>query len=364
MENLPEKFLEYSEYYRATGISVLILDTIRKSTRQFDLLTALDHETLIHYVREEDFKILFNEAISLCSDSNKFNNFLKELEDLKKKAQKISNELSKKDQIGLEDWIKVCSLADKIISYFMKIDFDYHSEEILSNYSQETKENFSKLQSMKNDTRLHLLNPFLLAKESSFSKLVRKIAKNNNLPEEEIFWYLNNEIEALLKGSKLDSKVIKERKDFFVIYTYQNEIYSFWGEDAKEILEHLYEQKDPKKDIVGTVAFSVKNPVLGRVKIIRFGFDKPKELANQIGNMQKGEILVAEITSPEMTLAMQKATAIITDYGGLMTHAAIISREFGIPCIVGTGNATKILKDGDLIEVDTQKGKIKILEKV
>ena len=58
-------------------------------------------------------------------------------------------------------------------------------------------------------------------------------------------------------------------------------------------------------------------------------------------------------------LACRKAAAIVTDEGGITSHAAIVSRELGIPCIVGTQYATKILKDGDLVEVDANKGTVK-----
>ena len=59
---------------------------------------------------------------------------------------------------------------------------------------------------------------------------------------------------------------------------------------------------------------------------------------------------------------MRKAAAIITDEGGITSHAAIVSREYGIPCIVGTENATKVLKDGDRVEVDAIKGLVKIIQ--
>ena len=61
---------------------------------------------------------------------------------------------------------------------------------------------------------------------------------------------------------------------------------------------------------------------------------------------------------------MKKSSVIITDAGGLTSHAAIVSRELGIPCIVGTKIATQVLKDGDLVEVDAEKGIVKILKKI
>ena len=62
--------------------------------------------------------------------------------------------------------------------------------------------------------------------------------------------------------------------------------------------------------------------------------------------------------------AIQKAKAIITNEGGITCHAAVISRELGIPCIVGTKIATKVLKDGDLVKVDANKGIVKVIKKL
>lgn len=80
----------------------------------------------------------------------------------------------------------------------------------------------------------------------------------------------------------------------------------------------------------------------------------PKE----INKVKKGDILVAEMTSPDYVPAMKKANAIVTNKGGMTSHAAIVSRELGIPCVVGTKEATKILKQGDVITVDGTSGNV------
>lgn len=74
--------------------------------------------------------------------------------------------------------------------------------------------------------------------------------------------------------------------------------------------------------------------------------------------VQKGDILVAPMTTPDFVPAMKRAAAIVTDQGGQTSHAAIVSRELGVPCIVGTGEATKKLKNNQLITVDAQKGNV------
>ncbi|RLI85115.1 MAG: phosphoenolpyruvate synthase [Archaeoglobales archaeon] len=76
----------------------------------------------------------------------------------------------------------------------------------------------------------------------------------------------------------------------------------------------------------------------------------------EIGKIEKGDVLVTTMTTPDMVPAMQKASAIVTDEGGMTCHAAIVSRELGVPAVVGTKEATKVLKDGMLVTVDGEKG--------
>ena len=80
-----------------------------------------------------------------------------------------------------------------------------------------------------------------------------------------------------------------------------------------------------------------------------------------IGQLQEGEILVAPTTSPSWAPAFQKIKAAITDVGGVMCHAAIVCREYGLPAVVGTGSATSRLKTGQKIRVDGAKGEIEVI---
>jgi pyruvate, water dikinase len=98
----------------------------------------------------------------------------------------------------------------------------------------------------------------------------------------------------------------------------------------------------------------------GKVKVVK----NP----NEINKIVEGDILVAKMTTPDWVPAMQKAGAIVTDEGGMTCHAAIVSREMGTPCIVGTEHGTNVLKDGQLITVHASKGvvydgKVNIIEK-
>ncbi|GAH70693.1 unnamed protein product, partial [marine sediment metagenome] len=80
--------------------------------------------------------------------------------------------------------------------------------------------------------------------------------------------------------------------------------------------------------------------------------------ASQIDRVQEGDILVAEMTTPDFVPAMKRAVAIVTERGGRTAHAAIVSRELGLPCVVGAEQAMSILTDGQVITVDGARGKI------
>lgn len=74
------------------------------------------------------------------------------------------------------------------------------------------------------------------------------------------------------------------------------------------------------------------------------------------GRVQEGDILVAPMTDPRCLPAIRKAAAIVTDEGGITCHAAIVARELGKPCVIGTKIATRTFKDGDVVEVDAVNG--------
>lgn len=85
--------------------------------------------------------------------------------------------------------------------------------------------------------------------------------------------------------------------------------------------------------------------------------------ASECHLLADGEVLVTTMTSPAFVPALKKAGAVVTDFGGVTCHAAIISREFEIPCIVGTTKATTLLKTGDLVEVDANQGVVRVLKR-
>ncbi|MFA6306750.1 MAG: PEP-utilizing enzyme [Patescibacteria group bacterium] len=142
---------------------------------------------------------------------------------------------------------------------------------------------------------------------------------------------------------RMKSHVVVEINGVGVCYT--GKIYNFlkkvFQEDGQQI-----------KEFKGFIAS--RGYIKGRVKIVSSREDFKK--------VRTGDILVSPMTTPEMLPLMHKAAGFITDEGGITSHAAIVSREMNKPCIIGTKIATSVLHDGDLVEVDANKGIVKKLK--
>ena len=137
-----------------------------------------------------------------------------------------------------------------------------------------------------------------------------------------------------------DIEWAKDEKKIFIVQTRP-------VTTIKEVTEVIPEIKAP---VLLTGAPASPGMASGPVKIV------PEP--SQIDKVKTGNILVAEMTTPDFVPAMKRAAAIVTDRGGRTAHAAIVSRELGIPCVVGTEQATTTLTDGQIITVDGSRGKV------
>ncbi len=155
---------------------------------------------------------------------------------------------------------------------------------------------------------------------------------------------------ALARDESINWNEIKSRT---AGYTYVNgEVFSL--RDYKKLFcekGYLYEEEKPSgNEIKGAVAYN-GGIVKGKVKIIY--------AVEQLQDFSNGAVLVTPMTVPDFIPAMKKASAIVTDEGGVTCHAAIVSRELKIPCVIGTRLVTRLFKDGDEIEVNTETGVVR-----
>jgi len=195
---------------------------------------------------------------------------------------------------------------------------------------------------------------------SHMEKMLSYISKIKSVPKKDLSgaYTIQDLMELINENKKLEKSVIESRKHKYA-FVFENDSISFWeGEEAKKIIDPILLEQGKSTQIKGSPAFLGK--VTGRVVFVPNA--DLESLSKNIKEFKKGDILLTQMTQPNMVILAEKAAAIITDEGGIASHAAIISREFKIPCIVGTGNATQLLKTGDIVEVDANKGIVRRLE--
>jgi phosphohistidine swiveling domain-containing protein len=182
-----------------------------------------------------------------------------------------------------------------------------------------------------------------------------EIAARAGLKIDELMTLSPTEIyDFIQKGRLPATEEINRRKKNFIVYISDRKFKIYSDNDAADFSKKylVSEEKIGKESFSGITAS--QGNVKGVVRTISNKEDLPK--------VKEGEILVAITTHPDYLSVMKRAKAIITDEGGLTSHAAIVSREFKIPCIVGTKIATQVLKDGDIVEVDANNGIVRILK--
>ncbi len=183
--------------------------------------------------------------------------------------------------------------------------------------------------------------------------ILAEIGARKGIPAKDMKYSMASEIPEIMAG-KFDSKKLKERMRRCLFYWDNVEEKFEFGSgqfslDKEKEIFHAIKHEDDIVEVSGMVAS--KGIVRGRARVTMS--------AKDAALIEKGEILVTSMTTPDFVTALKRAAAVVTNEGGVLCHAAVISREFGIPCIVGTRIATKVFKTGDMIEVDGSLGVVK-----
>lgn len=174
-------------------------------------------------------------------------------------------------------------------------------------------------------------------------------------------YFFSDIITFLDTNERVSSEEIQKRKKCMVLHYIHPTVYRYSGQKALEYKDKMIqEQKEVRvQDLKGVVA----NKGLARAKARVVNVKDLKSFTQDCTAFQKGEILVTTMTSPLMVPLIEKAAGIITDEGGICSHASVISRELNVPCIVGTKGASFVIKTGDTIELNANTGEITILAK-
>ncbi|RAS75284.1 phosphoenolpyruvate synthase [Priestia endophytica] len=194
-----------------------------------------------------------------------------------------------------------------------------------------------------------MINRYFLYKKALL-KEAKQLVQANVIHEKEDIYYLTfEELHEVVRTNKLDYQIISKRKDEYKLYeklTPPRVITS----DGEIIVGEYKRENLPAEAIVGLPVSS--GVIEGRARVI---------LNIEDAELEDGDILVTTFTDPSWTPLFVSIKGLVTEVGGLMTHGAVIAREYGLPAVVGVENATKLIKDGQRIRVNGTDGYIEIL---
>lgn len=262
----------------------------------------------------------------------------KDFMDLVRKKTRKTDVARIEEEISLLE-NKIGEIRKKRASYIRELKLDRKTVELLDMMCL-----FGRINDERKETMLRSV--------AALHLILHEIARRNKIPVEEIVYYSPTEIDELMENSrKIGKDEISRRMASFVLVATSDDPYidiTFSGNKAAMLIKALESTKAMVKDIRGFVASSGgMERHTSRVSIIMNPYKQ---------KFRPGDILVATMTRPEFVPLMRAASGIITDEGGVTCHAAIVARELGIPCIIGTGAATKILKTGDIVSMNMRHG--------
>ena len=391
-KSLLDEFKDFNEAYIKSFVPTTIIpeDYIQNEIEQLLRNDGYDEETIS--------KIIFDVAKCPNYGKNYYND--EPLDLLKIALKKKNNQDIEKDlnqHIEEYGWLKDPCITEKVLftkkDYLARLDtlVNFDVEKRISEIYAVREENDKSLEvaiekyglnskvvdmisALRDFTFLHTYTAentdhlFYTARNS----LLREIAKRFDIDDSDFVSLCDEEIIQLLNADESKDTILQHveaRKIGFAIAWIDSIIYTIYGDDANYIADEVSnryktidsDEESDKPDETNDFGQVIIKGNVANQGIVK-GFAKLLFDFEDIKKVNVGDIIVTSMTTPIFVSAMEKAAAFVTDEGGITCHAGIISREFGVPCVVGTVCATKLIKDGDYIEVDAYKGEVRIIK--
>lgn len=335
---------KYTRFFEAVSPSFLFESIYINSYSDLDCYVIKEKESVIVLFKDLEQKRCQENALELFNDEDRFKEYYNNFKNFLITAKENSEELVKNNK--LKELIKLFLEFLKYYRYTEAFytELSYKTFEI--NGNKVLGENLKKLEIIKTDARKYL-NSFFNGQDSYLTKIINQSNESQSL--------LYSTVEEIRNGKKCSNEDIEKRKSNHVLS--KNDIICFENSLEYQELKKWKESLTENTNILKGTAAS-KGIVKGEAFVLSSDFTNFDELDSIIEKMPNDIILVSETTAPDIVNACFKAKAIVTNQGGMGSHAAIISRELKIPCVVGCKIATKVINTGDEITVNGNKGEV------
>jgi phosphoenolpyruvate synthase/pyruvate phosphate dikinase len=218
--------------------------------------------------------------------------------------------------------------------------------------AQETKQMIDLLRNFigyREYPKYDIVNRYFIYKQALLKEAERLVLANVLNDKHDIYYLSFEELKEAVRNSQVDYQVINKRRDEYRIYEKLTPPRVITSDG--EIITGQYKRHDhPGNAVIGLAVSS--GIIEGRARVI---------LKMEEADLEEGDILVTTFTDPSWTPLFLSIKGLVTEVGGLMTHGAVIAREYGLPAVVGVENATKLIKDKQKIRVNGTDGYIELL---
>ncbi len=350
--------------FRLRGVRLLVNDLYIRIYSGYPFLITIKNGDYVSYITKEGLERCHREGADPVGSEDAFSQYLVAFKDLARSTLDLAEAILLTSKVTDEDMKAFFDRCVRSMDFYKYTDF--HFSDGAYERAREDAPMLARMEELgrfKNDMRDYL-NDLLVKDTSALERLLRKIGDQTGIAVAALKEYTSDEVLNLLKnGTRIEDGIITERLQASILFNNDGTIVYLRGKEAEALFDRLVYEEDSQKTktIRGVCASS--GTARGTAKVITADYDDFQKLYRLFDEMRQGEILISETTSPDLMPACRKAAAIVTNQGGMVSHAAIVSREMGIPCVVGTRFATTVIKTGDEVEVDAERGIVRIIEK-
>lgn len=352
------KSTDYYLLFQTNGVNFFFTDLCTKYYDKFNGVTLSVNNQWRYYVHLRERALAEKAYTSFYKDAETVERSSKRFMEAVDMALKLKAELQNAKTVSLGAFDAFIAQSAILMDEYSKFDHMY-TDYLFQDSRGDLSELVQLVQEKKNVFREYI-NQVFFNEDGYLLLLIQKIAEDRSVPVNELLYSSMDKVRALLSDGVFESEG-KDGDDYALVR--DNSIFTtFFGSEAKQFIKSfLVEENLSLKDIKGT-SVSKKGIYSGSVRKIRIDYANLQESVNALNQVEDGIVLVTESTVPEMLPLMSRSCAVITDMGGMLSHAAITCRELGIPCIIGTKIATQVLNDGDQVEVDADVGVVRIIK--
>ena len=354
---------DYELTFKVTGLSFLFCDMLASGFSYLEPLFICYDGDFRQYFPNPIMEKAAREGYQWLSTAGGFDPYKVDFERFRGESlARVSTILAKEaEELTASDGEAVFDTFAQLMRRYSRMDIQFTN--LTYHYAADdtnVADNLRRLAEFKDVARAWV-NDMLIEPDSAYATIVDKVAKLCGHPNEIVEGFSVAELLACVDGKEADAAQLqraRERTSAYAIYFRRDDRIYVQGEAAQKLYAGITSREKAVQDsaLIGHVANKPVSFVKGSVRVINVDYADVARMERQMAAMEDGEILVAEFTAPELMPACRKAAAIVTDLGGMLSHAAIVSREFGIPCLVGTRFASKILRNGDMVEIDLEAG--------